>query len=149
MTTLVSRSRQCRLENERLVESSRTLIAISRRALNPAWGMSGASDSDIREYPSAADLWTLRLAIRQRLQRKTLFPAPSMVWAGPGTGRVCVVCNVSISAADMETEMILGPVTIWAHWICYMVWREESWLVDDGDRAQSGMSQSSRWEERP
>ena len=106
--------------------------------------MSGASHGDReQQQPVTADLLSLRLSIRHRLQRKTLFPAPSKVWAGPGTGRICVVCNAPISAADMETEMILGPVTIWAHWICYMVWREESCLVDDGDRTQPSGSRSS------
>lgn len=35
MTTLVAHSRQCRLENQRLLARSRHLIAISRRMLNP------------------------------------------------------------------------------------------------------------------
>ena len=44
MTMLVARSRQRRLENQRLLVRSRTLLAISRRVLNPAWGVSGAAD---------------------------------------------------------------------------------------------------------
>ena len=111
--------------------------------------MSGASDGDIEQHLGAADLWSLRRTLRERLQQKALFPAPSKVWERLGTGRICVACNAPISASDMETEMILGPVTIWAHWICYMIWREESCFVDDGDHAQPSGSQSSSWEGRP
>ena len=61
------------------------------------------------------------------------FPLRSACGRNRGTGRICVVCNTDISAHDLENEMILGPVTIWAHMQCYMIWREESCLTN-GDR---------------
>jgi hypothetical protein len=51
------------------------------------------------------------------------------------------VCNVDITPRDLENEMILGPVTIWAHMACYMIWREESCLVDE-DGALPGVPRS-------
>ena len=76
--------------------------------------MAGASDDD------------LRLTIRARLATGALFSAPDKIWSGPGTGRTCVVCGTAISSREVENEMILGPVTIWAHSPCYTIWRQES-----------------------
>ena len=133
MTALVTRSQRSCSENEKLLTRSRDLIHVSRRALNPSWTITGASVEYASPYPTPGDPWALRLAIRQRLARGSLFPAPKRVWARSGTGRICVVCNIGISAHDLENEMILGPVTIWAHMQCYMIWREESCLTN-GDR---------------
>ena len=85
-----------------------------RRFLNRAWWIACASDGD------------LRLTIRDRLAKGALFPAPPRVWAGQGVGHICMVCGTAISSRDVENEMILGPVTIWAHLPCYTMWREES-----------------------
>jgi len=127
MGSLVARSRDCSREAWRLIERSRDLIAVSRRLLNPAWQVSGASDAEFG--PAAtADPEALRLVIRRRLREDTLFPAPRRVWLGAGQGRFCVVCAEEIGAHEIENEMILGPVTMWAHLTCYTIWREESSL---------------------
>jgi len=68
----------------------------------------------------------LRLTIRARLAKDALFPAPHKVWASPGTGRTCLVCGTVISSLEVENEITLGAVTIWAHLPCYTMWREES-----------------------
>lgn len=130
MNALVRRSRERFRESVKLVERSRDLIAVSRRALNPAWQISGSADAEPRpgRHPN---LEALRLAIRRRLRQDTLFPAPSRVWSGAGRGRFCIVCDRDISAHEIETEMILGPVTLWAHLPCYLIWREESIPHDD------------------
>jgi len=133
MTAVVTRSKQSCSDNQKLLTRSRDLIHVSRRALNPSWTITGASVDYASLHPTPDDPWTMQLAIRQRLARGSLFPAPKRVWARPGTGRICVVCNIDISAHDLENEMILGPVTIWAHMQCYMIWREESCLTN-GDR---------------
>ena len=134
MTALVTRSQRSCSENQKLLAQSRDLIHVSRRALNPSWTITGASVDYASPHPTPDDPWTLRLAIRQRLARGSLFPAPKRVWARPGTRRICVVCNTDISGRDLENEMILGPVTIWSHMQCYMIWREESSLPN-GDRS--------------
>jgi hypothetical protein len=125
MSTLMSRSRQSCLQSLRLVERSRDLIAVSRRVLNPAWQISGAADGTSRRGLSS-NPEALRLVVRRRLREERLFLAPSRVWSGSGRGRICVVCDDDISADEIENEMILGPVTLWAHLSCYTVWRQES-----------------------
>jgi hypothetical protein len=54
----------------------------------------------------------LRLKIRDRLAKGTLFPSPERVWAKHGTGRICIACGTAISPQDAESEMIVGPATV-------------------------------------
>jgi len=114
MTVLVSEAKARCLENRRLLAGSRLLIARSRRLLNPAQHISGASNGP-----------DLRVTVRERLASGWLFPAPSKVWAGRGTGHVCIICEVSIAASEVENEVV-GPTTVWSHLPCYSIWREES-----------------------
>jgi hypothetical protein len=100
------------------LDASRRLLAHSRRLLNRAWWIAGGSDDD------------LRLTIRDRLGKGALFPAPIGVWSGQGTGRICMVCGTAISSLEVENEMIVGRVTVWAHLPCYTMWREESDRLD-------------------
>jgi hypothetical protein len=67
----------------------------------------------------------LRQTVRERLASGWLFPAPDTVWAGKGTGHVCIVCGVTIAASEVENEVV-GPTTVWSHLPCYSIWREES-----------------------
>jgi hypothetical protein len=99
-------------------DTSHCLLAHSRRLLHRAWWIAGASDND------------LRLTIRDRLAKGAIFPAPNGVWAGQGTGRICMVCGTAISWWEVENEMIVGRVTVWAHLPCYTMWREESDRLD-------------------
>jgi hypothetical protein len=115
---------RCRKSLEGL-DTSRRLLAHSRRLLHRAWWMVGGSDDD------------LRLTIRARLATGALFSAPDKIWSGPGTGRTCVVCGTTISSREVENEMILGPVTIWAHSPCYTIWRQESDGLDGGGQKES------------
>jgi hypothetical protein len=124
-TTLVDVTiERCRKSLKDL-DTSRRLLAYSRRLLHRAWWMVGGSDDD------------LRLTIRARLATGALFSAPDKIWSGPGTGRTCVVCGTIISSREVENEMILGPVTIWAHSPCYTIWRQESDGLDGGGQKES------------
>jgi hypothetical protein len=67
----------------------------------------------------------LRQTLRERLASGWLFPAPQKVWAGKGTGHVCIVCGTSIEPSEVENEVV-GPITVWSHLPCYSIWREES-----------------------
>lgn len=67
----------------------------------------------------------LRGAVRARLSSGALFPRGERVSAGRGTGKPCIVCANPISASEIEHE-IAGPTTVWAHWDCYSIWRQES-----------------------
>jgi len=48
------------------------------------------------------------------------------MWAGHGTGRICIVCDAAITASEVEHEIIDGPATVWAHSTCYQIWLRES-----------------------
>jgi hypothetical protein len=67
----------------------------------------------------------LRLEIRARLASGALFPTGRRIFAGKGTGKPCIVCGSSIAPSEIEHE-IVGPTTVWAHWDCYSIWRQES-----------------------
>ena len=99
--------------NEKLLTQSRFLIAWGRRVLNPAWTISGSSEEDVRG------------TVRERLASGDLLPVSREVWAGHGSGHVCVVCGKPISSAEVENE-IVGPTTVRAHVACYSIWQQES-----------------------
>jgi hypothetical protein len=124
-TTLANKTiERCRGNLEHL-DASRRLLAHSRRLLNRAWRIAGGSDDD------------LRLTIRERLANAALFPAPRRLWAGPGTGRTCVVCGTNITAPEIEHEIVLGQATIWAHLPCYTIWREESERLNESGHTEA------------
>jgi hypothetical protein len=79
----------------------------------------------------------LRLMIRDRLAKGTLFPAPERVWAKHGTGRICSACGTAISPQDAESEMIVGLVTVWAHLTCHMIWQEESARIGESGHPEA------------
>jgi hypothetical protein len=66
----------------------------------------------------------LRKAIRTRLATGSLFPA-GKVSSGKGTGKPCSICRMPISEGDIEHEVV-GPTTVFTHWDCYSIWRQES-----------------------
>jgi hypothetical protein len=90
-------------------------LARSRRLLNRAWEISGASDGD-----------AVHVTVRERLKSGALFPAPRTIWMGQGTGRICFVCDAAITALKVEAETTDGPATVRAHLECYTIWRQES-----------------------
>jgi hypothetical protein len=114
MTALVYESKTRCLENQKLLTDSRFLMIRSGCLLNRAWEISGVSDSV-----------NLRATVRERLARGWLFPAPHKVWAGKGTGHVCVVCETTIAPSEIEHEVV-EPARVWAHLPCYSIWRQES-----------------------
>jgi hypothetical protein len=118
---MVSEAKASCLENKKRLASSRSLIARSRRLLNPAWQISGGADGI-----------DLRIIVRERLASGWLFPAPHKVWAGKGTGHVCIVCGTTIAPAEIEHEVVGPATTVWTHLPCYSIWREES---QDHERA--------------
>ena len=68
----------------------------------------------------------LRVTVRERLASGALFPTGPKVYEGKGsTGKLCIVCAKSISEGEIEHEVV-GPTTVWAHWDCYSIWRQES-----------------------
>ena len=99
-----------------LLDESRRLIAMSRRLLNRAWGIGGSSGDDLCQ------------AVCDRLVSGALFPVPGKAWGGHGTGKVCSVCDVIISSTEIEFE-VTGPTILWAHLVCYDIWRYESGTI--------------------
>ncbi len=121
----VSRSKALYEQNVILLDESRRLIAMSRRLLNRALEIGGSSGDDLGR------------AVRDRLASGALFPVPRMAWGGRSTGKVCSVCDVTISPTEIEFE-VTGPKTLWAHLVCHDVWRyESSALQEELARASS------------
>ena len=112
------------------------------RALTRAFLVGAPERRDPRDwlgFVQAADRYgvampqiALRQTVRERLASGWLFPAPHKVWAGKGTGHVCVVCGTTITPSEVENE-VDGPVTVWTHLPCYSIWREESKPYDGAD----------------
>jgi hypothetical protein len=69
---------------------------------------------------------TLRQKIRTRLAAGSLFPIDGKVLAGKATGKLCTLCRMPISKGDIEQEVVVGPTTVFAHWDCYSIWRQEA-----------------------
>jgi len=113
MTVLLSESKARCLENRKLLARSRLLIARSRRLLSPSFEISGSSDENLRR------------TIRTRLATGSLFPVDGKVFAGKGTGKLCSICGMPIPQGDIEHEVV-GPTTVFTHWDCYSIWRQES-----------------------
>ncbi len=67
----------------------------------------------------------LRVTVRERLASGALFRTGPNGYAGKSTGKPCIVCAKSISEGEIGHE-IVGPTTVWAHWDCYSIWRQES-----------------------
>ena len=54
-------------------------------------------------------------------------PAVSVqkVWAGPGSGRVCHVCEEPIGSREIENEVEVGSaVVLLLHADCFRVWQD-------------------------
>jgi hypothetical protein len=77
----------------------------------------------------------LRLIARE-LMAKGQLPqkAPSKMWGGPGTGRVCALCGKPIQPGELEYELeghIDGAVQSFRfHLVCESVWQLECARAD-------------------
>jgi hypothetical protein len=67
----------------------------------------------------------LRATVRERLASGALFRTGPEAYAGRGTRKPCIICEISISEYEIEHKVV-GPTTVWAHWDCYSIWRQES-----------------------
>ncbi len=67
----------------------------------------------------------LRRAIRTRLASGSLSSVGGKVSSGRGTGKPCSICAMPILEGDIEQEVV-GPTTVFTHWDCYSIWRQES-----------------------
>ena len=67
----------------------------------------------------------LRATVRERLASGALFRTGPEAYAGRGTRKPCIICEISISEYEIEHKVV-GPTTVWAHWDCYSIWQQES-----------------------
>src|SRR5215467_113799 len=106
--------------NRRLLAASHSLIACSRRLLNPWHGISGGGSDDILDAAES----NLYQHVRTRLQHHTLPLAPKLVHARRATvERVCIVCRRSIRPGSIQHESVTADGrTDWAHTLCLRVW---------------------------
>jgi len=109
------------MQTRALLRKTRDRIALNSR-LNPWWGVSGSSDG-------VGDGALMR-SVLDRLERGVLFPAPSRMWAGKGTGQICSVCAQTIHPDEVENEVAINDdgltVKLWAHIGCLDTWRHAS-----------------------
>ena len=115
---VIAQSRSLVESNQRLLSATRYRVAASRRRLNPAFALVGASDEDYH---------SLLTSIRARLASGALFRVGSKAFAGYGTENPCVVCRASIGRREVEYEIPLGEgIAVVSHLPCYFLWRTES-----------------------
>jgi hypothetical protein len=105
--------------NLALLRSTRYRIAVSRRSLNPFFGVSGGRDSRLndvaRELLGCGQLPPLR---------------GNVAWAGYGTGKICCVCGSSVQGSEVEYQVELGERQVGGcHLECFVAWQEESLAV--------------------
>ena len=79
----------------------------------------------MKEEPKVS-IAALRQMIRTRLAAGSLFPIDGTVLAEKATGKLCTLCRMPISQGDIEQEVVVGPTTMFTHWDCYSIWRQES-----------------------
>jgi len=120
--TRVTCSLQLVAQNRARLGDTQILIKLSRRWLNPWWGLSGSSDHDTEG--------TLLQSVLDRLQRGVLVPLPPRVGAGKGTRRTCSICTQAIYPDEIENEVALNErgvtVRLWTHTGCLAIWRRAS-----------------------
>jgi hypothetical protein len=77
-------------------------------------------------------------ALRQQVRRwlsEGLLPMPtSDTWAGPGTGKLCVVCAAVIERSAIEYEVGHRTGRLFAHAACYTLWKKEADAAGGGSR---------------
>ena len=93
--------------------------------VSPRYGTCPDIASVVINEKSEVSNATLRQKIRTRLASGSLFPVDGKVVAGKATGKLCTLCAMPISKGEIEHEVV-GPTTVWAHWDCYSIWRQES-----------------------
>ena len=102
--------------NQALLRSTRDRIALSRRILNPFFGVSGGRDPRINEIA------------RELLGCGELPPLRTNVaWAGYGSGNTCCVCGSAVHGSEVEYHVEAGQRRVeGCHFECFLAWQEES-----------------------
>lgn len=140
MTALIDESKVCCLKNQKLLADTRFRIACTRRHLNPAWAITGASEDKHPHLartrtpdgpdPAIGELRAKNLGwlVWDKMERGRLFLLPdSHCWVTPATGQPCIVCDQRIQdAPECEVE---GPDgSVFAHLACHTAWSRESYV---------------------
>ena len=68
----------------------------------------------------------LRRQIRARLLEARLPAVNGVSRSHRGSGRPCIVCGRAIEATEVERQVGGFGVLLFAHEVCYKLWREES-----------------------
>lgn len=113
--TMVAESRACVGSNRALLDSTRYLIASSRRKLNPYFAVSGGAAPPLRE------------TVRALLASGILCPPGRRVVAVHGARQRCVICHEPLVPHEVAYE-VEGGESGWVrcHFSCFLVWKEES-----------------------
>jgi hypothetical protein len=91
-----------------------------RRLPRSLRGGSGDPDPDVLD--------ALRVTVRRRLAEGLLPKPDGKTWAGPGTGRMCVICEKAITPKQIEYEVPHGDDAgrLYAHIPCFLMWKAEA-----------------------
>jgi len=140
MTALVDESKVRCLKNQELLADTRFRIACTRRHLNPAWAIAGASDDTHPQLaktrtpdgpdPAIAESRAKNLGwlVWDKMERGRLFLLPDpRYWAGTPTGQQCIVCEQGIQDAP-ECEVVGPDGPVFAHLACHKAWSRESYV---------------------
>ncbi len=66
-------------------------------------------------------------SLRTRLAEGQLARLPDgKTWAGPATGKTCLICAGTIESPDLEYEVVVGTVSVYVHFVCHKLWLDES-----------------------
>ena len=77
----------------------------------------------------------LRRQVRARLSEGRLPAINGVSKSHRGTGRACIVCHREIEPVEVERELDGVGVVLIAHEACYVIWREESVLLRQGNES--------------
>jgi hypothetical protein len=78
------------------------------------------------------DLDALRRHVLGRLIEGSLPVPAEQVWAGAGSGNSCSVCGLLIMVTEIEYELRVGDVAMFAHRPCFDVWTDEAAALSTG-----------------
>ena len=125
----IARAQKVLTVTERLLEDARMRWIALSETLTLSQRIQKSKPLFIRgaaEDGSATE--TLREQVRKRLQTGNLPVPTAAVWAGTGTGKLCVICRAFIFVTDVEYEVASNGEGLSAHLPCFFLWREEAGL---------------------
>jgi len=132
---------ECCRSNAAILAETRYRLAASRRCLNRAFGVSGATDVDASSDQAP---W-LREKARQAIERKRMpNREPIRLGGVAGVGHLCAVCERAVTTGETDLELFFtrdgkrAPTVYHVHARCYAAWARTIQDGSDGVSARNG-----------